>query len=168
MALTLTYAIVSNGVYSGLLGTLSKVTINTCSTIKSIFSHQNPDINNYLNKLDIKFSLEVIESALKKKYANYYNEIDIIGDFIFVDNNVENKEPLNDPEILCLHNLYRVILSIHTTLRQIDVKVEKHKLKWFVNWRHLNVINQLNKLESDTKLLDKRFCMLRKIINFMN
>lgn len=165
MALTLTYAIISNGVYSGLLGTLSKITINTCTTIKSIFNHKNPDINTFLRKLDIKVSLEVIESALKKKYAHYFSNIDDIDEFIVLDSDVRI---YNDPEIVCLQNLSNVIINIHKILEKIDNKVERHKKKWFTNWRYLSVIKELEQLEIENQLLDKRFCMLRQIVLFMN
>jgi hypothetical protein len=73
---------------------------------------------------------------------------------------VENSETLKES----IHSIIEVLDILNTLLKQIDTKVQEHKLKWFVYFRSLNFSFELEELKVQKNILDNRFEILQKII----
>ena len=172
MAALIPYTILAQGLYSGIIGTISTVTIGTCSAIRSIYTHKNPDVEKIIKKYDVQNKLKLIESVLKvtdsdnkHKYVKMkLDELDKtqIFEIINKQNNIGD-----DPIELCLLYLHENIEEIHNNLKEINAKVSRHKAKWFNSWRTLNIKSQLEDLEANIRLLDIRFNDFMKISEFL-
>lgn len=152
MSLYLT-SIITQGIYTGIISTISNATIKTCNIMQTIYSHENPDIKKVMKELDIERKLKTLESIFN----------------IQIPNNTLN-EKINlqkDPISLCLLYIIDAIKKIQNDLLLINKKVNSHNLKWFSTWRSLNIKNLLDNLELDCKLLDNRFDDLIKISNLL-
>ena len=172
MAALIPYTILAQGIYTGIIGTISTVTIGTCTAIKSIYTHKNPDVKRIIKKYDVKHKLELIESVLKITDHNNKNRFEKmklndlektqIFEIIESQNNIGD-----DPIELCLKYLHESIEDIHTNLKEINAKVMRHTAKWFNSWRTLNIKRQLDDLEENIKILDKRFNDFMRISEFL-
>lgn len=169
MAFLLPYTIVSQGIYTGLVSTISMLTMTTCSIVKTIYTHQNPDTNKLIIELDLERRLYLVQSVLNvlSQKDNYNTKInDLEKTQIF--NIMEKKEDLAlDPIELCLKYIHQTVKNINLILKAINDKVAYHQTKWFYSWRTLNVKPLLDTLQMHSKLLDSRFDDLTKISNFL-
>lgn len=164
--------ILMEGIYAGVIGTISAATMGTYSTIKSIYNHRNPDVINVLHELDIERRLKLIESVLTTKDVSRkpnttrlkLNDMEktIIFDIVESKNGV-----YDDPIELCLNYVYETIQEIHNNLNAINKKVAYHNTKWFNTWRTLNIKPQLDILKTNSNLLESRFNDLIKISEFL-
>jgi hypothetical protein len=78
----------------------------------------------------------------------------------------KNKDLIDNSETLkeSIHSIIEVLDVLNTLLKQIDTKVQEHKLKWFSYFRSLNFISELEELKVQKNILDNRFEILQKII----
>jgi len=169
----LPYTILAQGIYTGIIGTISAVTMGTCNIVKSIYTHKNPDVIKLLQELDIEQRLKLIQSVLntiddqsKRDTAKMkLNDLEKTQIFELID-----LEPnLNgDPIELCIIALHEKIQDIHNDLFNINSKVAYHNTKWFSSWRTLNVKALLDNLKLNSKLLDARFKDLMSISKFLS
>src|SRR5437879_6104608 len=60
----LPYGLIAQGIYSGMIGATGTVAIGTCNIIRSLYKHQNPDVNKFIVALDIERRLKLIHSVL--------------------------------------------------------------------------------------------------------
>lgn len=166
MAFLLPYAILTQGVYTGIISTISTVTVSTCSVVKSIYTHQNPDVTKIIKELDIERRLELIEAVMKKidQRSQKLNSMEASQVIDMVSSKINIKD---DPIEICLKYLHESIKTIHTDLTNINSKVERHYKKWFNSWRTLNVGPLIETLRTDSNLLDARFDDLTKISIFL-
>lgn len=166
-------SLIIQGIYAGLIGGISTLTIGACSAIKSIYTHKNPDINRVLTELDIERRLQLIESVLNIKEKNKKPELakmklnEMEKTIIFEIVKGEDSK-FDDPIELCLTYLHKTIQNIHNDLLALDKKVVYHNTKWFSSWRTLNIKTQLESLRANTNLLVMRFDDLIKISNFLS
>uniref|UniRef100_A0A6C0LSH4 Uncharacterized protein n=1 Tax=viral metagenome TaxID=1070528 RepID=A0A6C0LSH4_9ZZZZ len=137
MTLYIPYYLLAQGVYSGIINGISLITINTGKLIKSVYNHKNPDMNKHLQKLDIEYKLNLIESIINFIPSNY-------------DKNI-------DPIFICLRGIKIAIENVHNNLLQINKKIAYHVTKWFSSWRTLNIKLLLNMLEMNVEILNNRF-----------
>ena len=172
MAALIPYTIIAQGLYSGVIGTISAVTVGTCRAIKSIYTHENPDVNKILKKYDIHNKLQLIQSVLKitqPAKKNKYEGMTISKleqtQIFEIINEKENDEC--DPIELCLNSLHRVITRIHQNLQDLNEKVKGHNKKYFNSWRTLNIKSIMDDLELNIALLDKRFDNFMRISEFL-
>lgn len=164
--------ILAQGIYTGIISTISTVTMGTCSVMGSIYTHKNPNVTKILRKLDIERRMKLIQSVLntidhqtKIKYnLSKPNNLEKsqIFDMINKDINLET-----DPIELCLLYVHESINNIHQCLIKINQKVNYHNTKWFSTWRTLNLDSLLENLKIESKLLDSRFNDLTKISIFL-
>lgn len=172
MAYFIPYGLLAQGIYTGLIGTISAITMGTCGVVKTIYTHQNPDVTRIIKELDIERRLRLIQSVLniidtesKNKIAKVkLNDLEKTQIFELVGS-VTNLN--DDPIELCLIYIHESIQNIHGDLIDINKKVAYHNSKWFNSWRTLNVKLLLEKLSLDSKLLDSRFDDLTKISLFL-
>ena len=78
----------------------------------------------------------------------------------------KNKDLVQDSETLkeSVHSIIEVLDVLNKLLKQIDTKVQEHKLKWFGYFRSLNFSFELEELKVQKHILDNRFDILQKII----
>ncbi|XWV25610.1 hypothetical protein QJ856_gp0143 [Tupanvirus deep ocean] len=164
--------ILAQGIYAGIIGTISSVTIGTCSLVKSIYTHQNPDVTKIIKEMDIERRLHLIQAVIntidKESTAKLatvkLNELEKTQIFEMVNTEVDL---MADPIELCLVYLHETIQDIHNDLIAINKKVAYHNTKWFSSWRTLNIKPLLDNLKINSNLLTQRFDDLTKISIFL-
>src|SRR5688500_15149172 len=166
------YGIITQGLYGGLISGIGTMTFGMCKIIKSIYSHKNPDVDNFIKKLDIEYRVNLISTILKK--YNKTKTIDIkehICDksviFTVLDNRSLSESmkyrAATDPLQISLMYLSTVICDIHNDLILIDKQIAYHQSKWFNSWRVMNIKKYLDSLETNNSLLLNRFDDFMKI-----
>ena len=170
MALALIpYTLLMDGIYAGLVGTISTVTMGTCWVVKSIYTHQNPDATKVIRELDIERRLKLVESVIntinkQSTKKGKMNDLEKTQIFEMVGSEVNL---FNDPIELCLKSLQEIIEQIHHDLTAIDKKIAYHQTKWFNSWRSLNIKSLIETLQFHSRILDCRFNDLTKISVFL-
>jgi hypothetical protein len=151
-------AVLSQGINAILFGTFG--------AIKSIYNHQNPDLNNNLRRLDIEYHLRLISSVLKNQsYVPIVTVKEHINDQSIVFTTVQGIHSVDDPLEICLIYLSKIVNDIHVNLVLINQKVTYHQTKWGSSYRTLDIDELLNKLETDITILKNRFDDFIKIRN---
>jgi len=165
--------LLAQGIYAGLIGTISTVTMKTCGLAKSIYTHKNPDITKILLELDIERRLALIQAVLNKidhqaaKNETAHiklNDLEKTQLFELIGSEVDFR---NDPIELCIIYLHDTIQNIHNDLDTINKKIAYHNTKWFHTWRTLNIKSMTENLKLNSNLLESRFTDLTKISMFL-
>jgi len=157
--------LIAYGLYSGVLTGIEKIIVGTCSAVRNIYTHKNPEITAVIKQLDLERRLLLVRSVLgvmdrgvdvpSTPTLRACETLDVI-----------NKE--HDPIELCLLFVKHTVHDIHDDLSLLNAKIERHKSKWFSDWRYLNIKNLLESLENHSKQLDARFNDLTKISTFLS
>lgn len=163
--------LVAQGIYTGIITTISGVVIGTVKTVKAIYTHRNPNVDKIVNKLDLERKLILIQSVLRvinddttKKNIHKLNNLEKTQIFESIDMEIDiNKDPVE----LCLIFLQQIIQKINNDLDLINKRVANHNMKWFKSWRKLNIKDLLDNLEQHSFQLDSRFDDLTKISVFL-
>lgn len=165
--------ILAQGIYTGIISTISTVTMGTCSLVTSIYTYKNPDISSVIKELDVDRRLLLIQSVLNRientQTTNHQakmklNDLEKTQIFELVGAEADLRY---DPIELCLIYLHEIIQEIHNDLSKINGKIAYHHTKWFSSWRTLDLTNSINNLKINSKLLDRRFDDLTKISIFL-
>lgn len=181
--------ILVQGIYTGIISTISTVTMGTCRLITSIYTYENPNANRIIKELDVDRKLVLIQSVLnvidktstpslhqqqqqlQHQHQHQQHQIefklnDLEKTLVF---EMVGAEPdlKSDPIELCLMFLHEIIKDIHADLKQINDRIAYHKTKWFNSWRSLDLSNQIASLKLNSRLLDNRFDDLTKISIFL-
>ena len=165
--------IITHGIYTGIINTISSATVNTCGLVKSIYIYQNPNVTKLIKSLDIERRLELISAVINSIDKESNDKIDTSLSFIELEKSqvhILNDTHVNknmDPIELCLKYLHEIIRKINLILLNINKKVANHEKKWFSSWRTLNIQNLLDDLELNSYLLNNRFDDLTKIAVFL-
>lgn len=159
MALMLPYNLLTQGLYNGIITGISQMTFGVAKILKSIYSHKNPDINNYIQKLDIEYHINMVSTVLRKySKGEVINMKEHIGDKSVIFTTIPKSErTTNDPIQVSLTYLSDIIKQIHHDLMQISVEIEYHKTKWFNSWRTLNIKKQLEILDVHHTIMVSRY-----------
>lgn len=172
MAYIIPYTILAQGIYTGIIGTISAVTMGTCGMVKSIYTHKNPDVTKTIKELDIERRLRLIQAVLNS--VNHHPKYDMakvklndlektqIFELVGKETNLDN-----DPIELCLIYLHETIQEINNDLTAINKKISYHRTKWFNGWRTLNIKSYIENLKINSALLNSRFDDLTKISAFL-
>lgn len=176
---------VGSGIYSGLVSGIGHITMATCSTVKRIYQHKNPDINKIVSQLDLERRMLLITSVLnaaQEERARLKSTQDLVSEIPsepeIKDHTVEEKSRITemidmangkvkDPVEICLIFLRQTVHDIHEDLTKIDIKISAHKKKWFVGLRTLDIKDLSDTLEIHSRHLDSRFEDLTKITSFL-
>lgn len=163
--------LLTQGIYTGIIGTISSVTIGTCGLVKSIYTYQNPDVTKIIKELDIERKLNIIQAVLHKidndssKLTKIkLNDLERTQIFEIINSQTYL---MKDPIELCMVYLHETIQEIHNCLTTINKKVSYHNTKWFCRWRTLNIKTQLENLKINFSLLIQRFDDLTNISIFL-
>lgn len=165
--------LLTQGIYTGIVSTISAVTIKSCYLIKTVYLHQHPNISRTIREIDIERRLQLIQSVINLIDDNSRNDeatiklddmektqiFDIIGSRVQLQ---------SDPIELCLQFLHEIIQDIHNDLFAINRKVSHHNKKWFATWRTLNILPLIENLRINSVLLENRFNDLTKISIFLS
>jgi len=164
MAFAIPYALLAQGIYTGIITTISTITTGTCYIVTSIYTHKNPNVSAYIKELDIERRLKLIEAVLhtikqtkpaetaetaapsappliepavvlNQQIKKLSIDNQTVEYFLFDD---YQKKP-DDPIQLCLRYLSDIISEIHKNLSTIHEKVSNHNDKWFSAWRSLHI-----------------------------
>ena len=66
---------------------------------------------------------------------------------------------------VCLRNLQSILDEITATMKEVTNELESHELKWFSSYRTPNLQLPLQKLKSQSSILEKRLDMLIKCMS---
>jgi hypothetical protein len=132
---------------------LTNTTSSLYSVCLSVLGHEHDNVNRLLEELDIVARIQTMDALVKgleKKYP-------VIGD--------EKECDLSDPVKIALNNLHVINEKIHKILKDIDTEIKYHKTKYWNEWRtpdyHLNLIE----LRRNSKIMEKRFELLIKLMS---
>jgi hypothetical protein len=134
---TLAGVTITRGVVSALIGrqlltqAISEASGSIYTSISSIFSY-NTNLDELLLQLDINERIKNVDSLISQIRDN------------------------NDTITSCIQGLHEIIISIREDLKQIDIKIKKHKEKYLSSWRSLVCTKQKKNLIIHSNLLDKR------------
>jgi hypothetical protein len=167
-----TIPILAQGIYAGIIGTISTVTMSTVGIAKSIYTHENPNVNRTIRELDIENRLSLIQAVLneiesqsaKELETTRINDLEKTQIFEIIGGNIDLRK---DPIELCIFSIHETIQNIHNTLIAIEKKVAYHNTKWFSSWRTLNIHDLLDDLRMYSNLLTNRFNDLLTISRFL-
>lgn len=167
--------ILTQGIYAGIIGTISSVTINSCGLVKSVCTHKNPNVCKIIKEIDIERRLHLIQAVINTIDDDFNStsnttpiKLDDMEKTQIFELIGSNTNLLNDPIELCLIYLHEIIQEINNDLVAINAKVQYHNTKWFCSWRKLNVAPMLENLRINSTLLEDRFNDLTKISIFLN
>jgi len=164
------YTLLTQGLYSGVITSISTMTCGMCNVIKSIYKYQNPDAINHIKRLDIEYHIKLI-SLIVKKYT-ISNTTDIKErinnkSLIFTTIN-DTSSKITDPIQLSLLYLSIIIKDIHSDLIAINKKVAYHNTKFFNSWRTLDIKSNLETLENNNNILKERLDIFLKLHGTLN
>ena len=140
--------IIGTNVISTLLGKqiLSQAVSDASGTIYeslgSIFS-SDIRIDNYIRRFDLKNRINMVEMIIK---------------------NIDNYNIVIESSITSLHD---IILDIRSNLKEIENKIQLHKCKYLNRWRKIDCRTELQKLEQNSQIFDKRFDYFIKSISII-
>ena len=136
--LAITTGTVSNFIGKQIIGqAINDASSSIYGSVKSIFNY-NSKIDLFIKELDINEKIKRIGSLI--------NNIDTC-------NNV-----ISD----CLNSIHEIIIQIREDLKIIDLKIKKHRKKYFSRFRKFNYLKELNKLKIDNTILESRLDYLIK------
>ena len=162
-------SILSTGIYSGIINTISVATTTTCYLAKNLYINSN--VARVLKQIDIERKLlmidnfvsyfgENLESSLQNMDCDmetclkrYYKNGKAVPGIPEQGFGLAGKDPIK----LSLLFVQQSTSEIHRLISEIDEKNREHRQKWFYKWRCLNVDGLLQDLKTETKILDKRF-----------
>lgn len=155
--------LLAQGIYAGVISTISTLTVGTAKLATNLYKNKNPDVANTIKRLDIEHKLSLIEAVIKSSMISTKSESQRIdlekSTFEIINREFKSVDPIQ----ICLHAINSVITDIHTDLNQLNQKIESHSQKWFSSWRSLNIKSKLVNLEINCGILDKRFDELIKV-----
>lgn len=108
-------------------------------SIRSIYN-TNAKIDKVLLELDVKQKIETVESLIHN-IQNYNSTIEH-----------------------CLTSVHDIILNIKEDLQCIDLKLRRHKKKYWSKWRKCNCSKEVNNLKMHSVIIDKRLDYLLKAL----
>ena len=181
--------LVAHGIYTGIITGIGGITMGACSSIKKIYTHQNPNVTKIMKRLDLERRLVLIQSVLNvidehsvdKIAEKKLDELEKTQIFEMVGASNKAWDPTchfvdkvdmeininKDPIELCLIFLHQTIQDIHNDLSDVNKKVSRHNTKWFSSWRTLDIKNMLDRLDYHSAQLDGRFDDLTRISLFL-
>ena len=139
-------SLVGSSVISALIGrqilsqAISDASYTIYGSISDIFYYSSK-VDRVLLSLDVKEKIKTVENVCKI---------------------LENKEENNVFITNSLESIHDMIIKIREDLKNINIKINKHKDKWFSKWRSIDVKNELNSLKLHCNILDQRYNLMTK------
>lgn len=143
--------IVGSGVISALIGrqilsqAISDASYTIYGSISDIFYYSSR-VDRVLLSLDVKQKIKTVESVCKI---------------------LEKKEKNNKLIVNSLESIHDMIIKIREDLKNINIKIVKHKDKWFNKWRSIDVKNELNSLRLHCSILDQRYNLMTQSLKIV-
>jgi len=143
--------IVGTSVISALIGrqilsqAISDASYTIYGSISDIYYYSSK-VDRVLIALDVKQKIKIVEDVCKI---------------------LQNKEKNIDLISNSLESIHDMIINIREDLKNINIKIGKHKEKWFNRWRSIDVRTELLNLKLHCDVLDKRFNLMTKSIKIV-
>jgi hypothetical protein len=143
--------IVGTSVISALIGrqilsqAISDASYTIYGSISDIYYYSSK-VDRVLIALDVKQKIKIVEDVCKI---------------------LQNKEKNIDLISNSLESIHDMIINIREDLKNINIKIGKHKDKWFNRWRSIDVRTELVNLKLHCDVLDKRFNLMTKSIKIV-
>ena len=143
--------IVGTSVISALIGrqilsqAISDASYTIYGSISDIYYYSSK-VDRVLIALDVKQKIKIVEDVCKI---------------------LQNKEKNIDLISNSLESIHDMIINIREDLKNINIKIGKHKDKWFNRWRSIDVRTELLNLKLHCDVLDKRFNLMTKSIKIV-
>ena len=143
--------IVGTSVISALIGrqilsqAISDASYTIYGSISDIYYYSSK-VDRVLIALDVKQKIKIVEDVCKI---------------------LQNKEKNIDLISNSLESIHDMIINIREDLKNINIKIGKHKEKWFNRWRSIDVRTELVNLKLHCDVLDKRFNLMTKSIKIV-
>jgi len=115
----------------------------------------------YSNNYDI-FSLEKIEKDIDLLETVKIYDIWIQEIIEKRKDKIENSNAFKE----AIQSFTMMLNEIHDLLKNIEIKIQNHKLKWFSNYRSIYVNEEVEQIQIKKKILDHRFNLLQQIYTF--
>ena len=136
--------IIGTSVISALIGrqiltqAISDASYSIYGSISDIYYYSN-SVDKVLISLDVKQKIKLVEDVCKI---------------------LQNREKNNELISNCLESIHDMIIKIREDLKNINIKISKHKYKWFNRWRSIDVKVELINLKVHCDILDKRYSLM--------
>jgi hypothetical protein len=128
------------------------------------FSRDCPDGGSYIDNLCLGIKNQRVDTALVEEAItnNFKKEIYLPLLKILGESRKTLKNSIDDFKE-AIQSFTMMLNEIHDLLKNIEFKIQNHKLKWFSYFRSLNFCDELEELKVKKNILDRRFEILQKI-----
>ena len=123
--------------------TVSVTTKSIYEGIDNILLNDNFQFKKTLENLDINVKLDIVNEFIKDIDDKY----------------------ITKTGIKMLKHLETILLLINKEIKNINLEIENHQLKWFSKLRYSECNTMIKNLVNHVKILDERFNLLLKLIN---
>lgn len=143
--------LIGTGVISALIGrqiltqAISDASYSIYGSITDIYYYSSR-VDKVLISLDVKQKIKMVEDVCKI---------------------LQNKEKNSELIANCLESIHDMIIKIREDLKNINIRIEKHKFKWLNKWRSIDVSAELLNLKVHCNVLDKRYSLMSKSIKMV-
>jgi len=145
-------ATIGTEVISALIGrqilsqAISDASYSIYTNIQDIF-YYSTDVDKVLRDLDVGAKVKMYEEMTKT-----------------IESNSDKSHKIMEMSLESIHDM---IIKIREDLKKINARIEKHKKKYFANWRSVNCKKELGDLISHCNILDTRFNYLVKAVEIV-
>src|SRR5690554_2076993 len=139
-------SILVQGIYTGIIGTISSVTMSTCALVKTVYTHENPNIKKIIKAIDIERKLRLVTAVIGSIDTGTQRNITDLEKTQISDLIMTVTGTREDPIEICLIYLHKTIRDIRADLLAIDRKAKYHRTLWLSSWRSLDVSSELASL----------------------
>lgn len=132
-----------------LVRTLSNTTGSICSMVSSLTSYDQPgvmEVIDELNSIDLSFTISVIEQLV--------NETDV--------------DTVSESIKRALWGVNKILENIHNELQDIQEAIERHRAKYFSNYRIFTCKSNIRSIKEHKKILLSRYQMLIDLLKIYN
>ena len=118
------------------------------TTIANMFYYE--DVDKVIIELDVVQKIKTLEDVCK---------------MLTKENAFKNKNNIINT---CLDSIHDMIIKIREDLKKINIKLEKHKKRYFSSWRSPRVSKELKDLKLHCSILDQRYLLLVNSVRLFN
>jgi hypothetical protein len=144
------YSMIFNGINSGIIGTISTMTIKTCGSMISVHNKSYKEVIERIKNLDIEMKVETMMILINDLSKHNY------------DGYTESGRAY-DPVDFCINEIEKIIKAINENLKDIESVITNHRSKWFNRWRESYIEEKYKIIENNVKIMDIRIDTLVKV-----
>ena len=114
---------------------------NVYNGLEELKKYNHYNLDNLIEQLDIQNKMKIIELYIKKREDN------------ILDEHIK----------LSINSIINIIEKINEEIKDINILIIEHELKWFPSYRKPDIKNKINNLINHSLIFDKRIDLLLKI-----